>query len=67
MNDVRMAKRFKRGIAAILKNENGATITEYVLVTAFVGLAALVIFKLLPLAIRAYVGRIYFVVSLPLP
>jgi Flp pilus assembly pilin Flp len=52
---------------ALAQNEQGTAITEYALVTVFIGFAGLVLFKLLPAAIRAYVEVIYFVASLPVP
>jgi hypothetical protein len=52
---------------AHIQNEQGTTISEYALATAFVGFAGLALFKLLPAAIRAYVEVIYFVASLPVP
>jgi Flp pilus assembly pilin Flp len=55
------------GIRKLWGDEDGATLAEYALLTAFVGLAAFVILKLFPAAIRAYLSRIYFVVSLPIP
>ena len=54
-------------LKSFVSNESGATLTEYALVTVFIGFAGLVIFKLFPAAIRSYVGVIYFAVSLPLP
>ncbi|MGH7490951.1 MAG: hypothetical protein ACREOO_01005 [bacterium] len=47
--------------------KQGATLGEYTLITVFIGFAALVIFNLLPAAIRAYVEVIHLEVSLPLP
>lgn len=54
-------------LEAFYSDENGAVFTEYALVTVFIGLSAIVIFKLFPPAIRAYLARFYSVVSLPIP
>lgn len=56
-----------RSFKILASEETGATLTEYALATAFIGFAALVILKLFPAAIRAYVATIYYVVSSPFP
>ncbi len=54
-------------LSRLLHDEDGATTAEYALTAVFIGMAALVIFVLFPDAIRAYLDRIYFVVTLPVP
>jgi len=54
-------------ILKFLKDEKGQTMAEYVLLVAFIGLSALVITRLFPAAIEAYLGRIFFLLSLPIP
>jgi len=51
----------------LIVDEEGATIAEYALVAVFIGLAGAVIARLLPSAIRAYLSRIYLLVSSPFP
>jgi len=50
-----------------LKDEKGQTLAEYALLVVFIGLSALIIYRLYPAAIEAYVGRIFFLLSLPIP
>lgn len=60
-------KKHLCSLMAVVRNEIGATLAEYAMATAFIGFAALVILKLFPAAIRAYVATIYYVVSSPFP
>jgi len=48
-------------------DEKGQSVAEYVILVLFIGLSAIVIAQIFPAAIRAYVGRIFFLLSLPIP
>ena len=51
----------------LLKDEKGQSTVEYLLMVIFVGLTAIAIAKAFPVAIRAYIGRIYALLSYPIP
>lgn len=57
----------QKALNGIVRDEKAAAIAEYALMAAFIGLAGLVVYTLMPPAIRAYLRRIYVVVSSPLP
>lgn len=67
MTSAPLLKSRMRSLKAFAADEAGATLAEYALATVFIGFAAMVIFNLLPAAIRSYVAVIYFGVSLPFP
>ena len=54
-------------ILKFLKDEKGQAMAEYVLVVVFIGLSIIVITQAFPAAIGAYLGRIFSLVSLPIP
>ena len=54
-------------LKTFLHDEKGQTFGEYILAVVFIGLGGIVLLQLFPDAIRAYVKRIYTIVSLPFP
>jgi hypothetical protein len=64
---LRILKKVCHQFFSVKTDQNGQTMAEYALALIFIGLAAMVILRLFPSAIKGYLDRIYYVVSLPLP
>lgn len=64
---MKIKQQIRDAIRNLAGDEAGTAVTEYAMLTVFIGLSALIIYYLFPPAIVAYLERIYYVVALPFP